>query len=71
MQELMLYVWDNYVEYVHSTEGLYSPPLTFLHNYRLSNASKIIFVGHGSGCDAIMHVVNERSKPSRSTAEMP
>lgn len=54
---LMRYIWDNYIEYAmlpHSQiKGL---------TVRLSEAERVILIGHGSGCSAVMDLINNRGQ---------
>lgn len=55
--QLMFYIWDNIIELV---------PRTTSADTRLSNARNIVLIGHGSGCAAVMDIVNNRGALMRS-----
>ena len=57
----MRYIWDNYIEWVQCTS------VDQAHD-RLSEAENIVLIGHGSGCSAIMDLINSRGGSIKNKA---
>ena len=58
----MVYLWDNYIQFVFPqdcsliTAERRMPVIVI----RLTDARKVMFVGHGPGCAALMSLIHQR-----------
>lgn len=59
-KDIATYLWDNYVQCV-SDVSCVSDFDSILH-LRLSNATRVILIGHGHGCQPVMHLLETRCK---------
>lgn len=57
----MVYLWDNYIQYVDCVLAPHWRSSSLAAN-RLTAARRVILMGHGPGCNAIMSMIQQRGE---------
>lgn len=59
----MVYLWENYIEYVEHISEIY---LAFLTSYSVHETTELFFVGVGPVYHGILYLLDTRRKPNES-----